>query len=96
MFSQVYSQGADWNESFWSHERFNKLLVEARAELVEARAELDQKKRRELYVEMQRIVHDEGGSVIPLFMSYVHAASTKIQLPAITSGSRTLVLAAWT
>ena len=75
MFSQVYSEGADWNETFWSHERFNKLLVEARAEL-------DQKKRRELYVEMQRIVHDEGGSVIPLFMSYVHAASTKIQLPA--------------
>jgi peptide/nickel transport system substrate-binding protein len=74
MFSQVYSEGADWNESFWSHERFNKLLIEARAEL-------DQTKRRELYVEMQRILHDEGGSVIPLFTSYVHAASTKIQLP---------------
>ena len=74
MFSQVYSEGADWNETFWSHERFNKLLVEARAEL-------DQKKRRDLYVEMQRIVHDEGGAVIPLFMSYVHAASTKVQLP---------------
>ncbi|MCH9011960.1 MAG: ABC transporter substrate-binding protein [Proteobacteria bacterium] len=74
MFSQIYSEGADWNETFWSHERFNKLLVEARAEL-------DQKKRRDLYVEMQRIVHDEGGAVIPLFMSYVHAASTKVQLP---------------
>ena len=74
MFSQVYSAGADWNESRWSHDRFNKLLVEARAEL-------DSKKRRNLYVEMQRIVHSEGGSVIPLFMAYTHAASIKIGMP---------------
>ncbi len=80
MFSQVYSEGADWNESFWSHERFNKLLVEARAEL-------DQTKRRALYIEMQRIVHDEGGVVVPLFMSYVHAASIKIQLPDKMAGN---------
>ncbi len=80
MYSQVYSEGADWNESFWSHERFNKLLVAARAEL-------NPTKRREIYVEAQRIVHDEGGVVIPLFMSYVHAASTKIGLPEQLAGN---------
>jgi peptide/nickel transport system substrate-binding protein len=75
VFSQIYSAGADWNESKWDHERFNKLLVEARGEL-------DTGKRREIYVEMQQIVHQEGGSVIPLFMAYTHAASNKIALPA--------------
>ena len=74
IFSQIYSAGADWNESHWVNERFNKLLVQARGEL-------DSGKRRELYVEMQRIVHDDGGSVIPIFMAYTHAASKKVGLP---------------
>jgi peptide/nickel transport system substrate-binding protein len=74
MFSQVYAEGVDWNEGKWSHERFNELLVEARAELDEA-------KRREMYVEMQRIVRDEGASIIPLFMAYTHAVSADIELP---------------
>ena len=74
MFSQVYAAGVDWNETKWSHEKFNKLLVEARAEL-------DETKRRNMYVEMQRIVRDEGGSVIPLFNAYVQALSDKIATP---------------
>ncbi len=71
MFSTAYAAGADWNDSFWSHERFNQLLVEARAEL-------DQAKRRELYFEMQKIVSDEGGVVVPMFANYVFALSDKI------------------
>ena len=74
VFSQIYSSGADWNESHWENERFNKLLVQARGEL-------DTHKRRELYVEMQRIVNEDCGSVIPLFMAYTHAVSKKIGLP---------------
>ncbi|MEM1275389.1 MAG: ABC transporter substrate-binding protein [Pseudomonadota bacterium] len=74
MFSQVYRAGADWNETFWEHERFNKLLIEGKTEL-------DQTKRREIYIEMQRIVHDEGGALIPLFMAYTQAVSKKVGLP---------------
>ena len=74
MFSQVYAAGADWNETHWDNERFNQLLVEARSEL-------DPAKRRELYVEMQRLVHDDGGAVIPVFMAYTHAATKSIGLP---------------
>ena len=80
MFSQVYSTGADWNETFWAHERFNKLLVEARAEL-------DAGKRREQYVEMQRIVHNEGGALVAAFMAYTHAASKKIGLPEVIANN---------
>ena len=72
MFSTAYAAGADWNDSFWSHDRFNKLLIEARAELNEA-------KRRERYVEMQGIVSNDGGVVVPMFNNYVFAMSTKVQ-----------------
>jgi len=72
MFSIAYQAGGPWNETYWEHEHFNKLLVEARAEL-------DPAKRREMYVEMQRITRDEGGAVVPLFANYVFAMSTKVQ-----------------
>ncbi len=71
MFSSAYLTGVPWNDSFWSHERFDQLLVQARAEL-------DDAKRREMYVEMQRIVSDEGGVVVPMFASYVGAHSDKL------------------
>jgi peptide/nickel transport system substrate-binding protein len=74
MFSQVYSTGADWNETHFANERFMELLVAGRAEL-------DQAKRREIYVEMQTILHNEGGAVTPLFTSYVAAASDKLHIP---------------
>lgn len=74
MFSQVYSKGADWNESSWENERFNQLLIEARAEL-------DSAKRREMYVEMQTLCNEDCGNIIPVFMAYTHAASTKIGMP---------------
>lgn len=80
MFTQVYSAGASWNESNWNNEQFNTLLVAARSEL-------DETKRRGMYVEMQRILHDEGSTVIPLFGSYVQAVSDKIQLPEVVGNN---------
>ncbi len=74
IFSQIYSKGADWNESKWDNARFNELLVQARAEL-------DSAKRREMYVEMQKICNEDCGSIIPLFMAYTHAVSAKLGLP---------------
>ncbi|MCH8000057.1 MAG: ABC transporter substrate-binding protein [Proteobacteria bacterium] len=72
MFSTAYAAGANWNDTFWSHDRFNKLLIEGRAEL-------DDAKRREIYGEMQKIVRDEGGVVVPMFNNYVFAMSDKVQ-----------------
>lgn len=71
MFSTAYAEGASWNDTYWSHDRFNELLVAARAEL-------DEDKRRQMYYEMQAIVNQEGGVVIPMFASYVFAVSDKI------------------
>ncbi|MEJ2638093.1 MAG: ABC transporter substrate-binding protein [Desulfosarcinaceae bacterium] len=72
MFSTAYAKGAAWNDTFWDNKRFNELLVEARAEL-------DEKKRRGMYVEMQRLVRDEGGVVVPMFSADLAAASDKVQ-----------------
>ncbi len=72
MFSTAYLSTSEWNDMGpWKNEAFDKLLLEARAEL-------DHDKRRTLYYEMQRIVRDESGSIIPLFASWVMALSDKL------------------
>jgi peptide/nickel transport system substrate-binding protein len=71
MFSTAYAANADWNDTYWKNPRFNELLVAARAEL-------DEKKRRQMYVEMQSLVRDDGGVVVPMFAADLSAASDKI------------------
>ena len=71
MFSSVYAADASMNEAQWQNTRFNTLLKDARVELDEA-------KRAGMYAEMQAIVRDDGGSVIPLFANYVNAMSAKV------------------
>jgi len=71
MFSTGYAPKAAWNDTQWDHAQFNKLMIEARAEL-------DQAKRRDMYVEMQRILRDEGGAVIPMFANAVLARNDKV------------------
>ena len=78
MFSLVYVGGGSWNESHWDHERFNKLLVEARSEL-------DETKRRDMYVEMQRLVRDEGGTIVPVFQDLTMAASDRVGFGKLSS-----------
>ena len=66
MFSTAYETGKPWNDTFWSNARFDELLVLARSEL-------NEDKRRAMYYEMQEIVHNDGGVVVPFFASYVFA-----------------------
>ena len=72
MFSVAYAADAKWNDTYWKHDRFNELLLSARAEL-------DENKRRAAYYEMQEITSNEGGVVVPMYASYVFATSTKIK-----------------
>ncbi|MEM9097094.1 MAG: ABC transporter substrate-binding protein [Pseudomonadota bacterium] len=71
MFSTAYESGVPWNDNFWENERFQSLLLEARAEL-------DTAKRGEMYTEMQSLCATEGGVVVPMYANYVDAASTKL------------------
>jgi len=72
MLTTAYSSGAAWNDTFWENDRFNELLVAARAELDEA-------KRREMYYEMQAILNDDGGAIIPMFANFVFATKEGVE-----------------
>lgn len=77
MFSSAYEEGVPWNDTQWGREdseRFQDLLLEARAEL-------DSAKRREMYFEMQQILNADGGLVLPMFANFVEAISNKIATP---------------
>ncbi|NKB29244.1 MAG: peptide ABC transporter substrate-binding protein [Rhodobacteraceae bacterium] len=71
MFSTAYEASAPWNDTNWDHPRFQELLLIGRAEF-------DAEKRREIYNEMQLILHDEGGVILPMFANFVGAKTNKV------------------
>ncbi|MCB1425073.1 MAG: ABC transporter substrate-binding protein [Zhengella sp.] len=71
MLSTAYASGVAWNDTFWDNERFNELLVKARAEL-------DEDKRRAMYYEMQVILNEDGGAIIPMFANWVFATGPEV------------------
>lgn len=72
MFSTTYISGADWNDTFWDNEKFDNLVREARATL-------DDDKRAEMYAEAQRLVRDEGGTIVPMFADFVHGLRDRVR-----------------
>jgi len=80
MFSLAYKKGAEWNESHWENERFNAVLLEAKAEL-------DDSKRKEMYREMMELCRDDGGTIVPFFRNRVYARSEKVMHGPNMSGN---------
>jgi peptide/nickel transport system substrate-binding protein len=79
MFSTAYEAGVPWNDSQWGQEdspRFQELLLMARAEL-------DSTKRQAQYFEMQEILRDDGGVLVPMFANYVQAVNNRISSPDV-------------
>ncbi|MBU2960627.1 ABC transporter substrate-binding protein [Citreicella sp. C3M06] len=86
MFSTALQHGAPWNESHWGmaqSPRFQALLLEARSELDSAR-------RGALYSEMQQILRDEGGLLIPVFADHLSAVGERIATPPTLGVARGL------
>ncbi len=71
MFATAYETGVPWNDTGWDNARFQKLLIQGRAEL-------DSDKRRVIYHEMQQLCSEEGGVVIPMYANYIDAYSSKL------------------
>jgi peptide/nickel transport system substrate-binding protein len=80
MFSRAYQAGAAWNESNWENARFNELLLAARAEL-------DQARRATMYAEMQILVHDFGGTIVPFFRNRVNVMAANVGTPDEMAGN---------
>ncbi|MCZ7676841.1 MAG: hypothetical protein M5U35_14565 [Roseovarius sp.] len=72
MYSLAYKSDAAPNESRWQNERFNELLVKAKAELNDTL-------RAEMYREMAMLARDDGGTIIPMFNNFVYARRKNVQ-----------------
>ena len=64
--------GAPWNESRYVSERFDSLLLQSRGEL-------DPGKKAEMYCEMQKLIRDEAGVIIPVFLNYIDAVAKNVR-----------------
>jgi peptide/nickel transport system substrate-binding protein len=80
LFSLFYKSDAPWNESGWKSERFDQLMLAARGEG-------DTQKRKQMYVDMQVLIHQECGVGIPVFISLIDGYDTRLRgLGAIPIG----------
>ena len=67
MFSVAYKSDAAWNETFWKNSKFDTLLVAARTEL-------DVDKRKQMYHDLEMLVSDDCGELIPMFNNFLDGA----------------------
>ena len=72
LFTLFFKSDAPWNESGWKNEQFDRLLLAARAET-------DDAKRKQMYGDMQVLVHEKGGVGIPAFLSSLDGYSSKVK-----------------
>jgi peptide/nickel transport system substrate-binding protein len=72
IFTQFYKSDAPWNEANWKSPKFDQLLLAARGEP-------DDAKRKKIYGDMQVLVHETGGTGIPMFQSSIDAHTTKLK-----------------
>jgi peptide/nickel transport system substrate-binding protein len=71
MLSVAFAAGAPWNETHWNNEKFEKLLADARGETDEA-------KRKPYIWEMQAMLNEQGGAIIPVFKDWLDAHLDKV------------------
>jgi peptide/nickel transport system substrate-binding protein len=72
LFSLFFKSDAPWNESAWKNEKFDQLLVAARAET-------DEGKRKQMYHDMQVLIHEGSGIGIPVFINNLDAHTAKLK-----------------
>ena len=87
MFTTCCVAESNWNDTAWkgtpAADQFNKLIVAARSEL-------DKQKRREMYWECQRLVNEDGGSLVWGFTNYLHGLRDNVRYPEKVAGNWTL------
>jgi len=72
VFSTFFRTGAPWNSTRWQNDRFQELLLLAKPEL-------DEKKRADMYREMQQLCHDDGGTIVAFFQNFMSARNERVQ-----------------
>lgn len=72
LLTQFFQSEASWNESRWKSPKFDQLLLASRAET-------DLAKRKQMYADMQTMIHHEAGIGIPLFLASIDGHTTKLK-----------------
>jgi peptide/nickel transport system substrate-binding protein len=72
MYTTAYYSKADWNDTRFFNEKFDQLLLTARAEL-------DTAKRKGMYRDMATILQAEGGLIAPMFNDYIDATGPGVE-----------------
>jgi peptide/nickel transport system substrate-binding protein len=72
LLTQFFHSDAAWNESRWKNPKFDQLLLASRAET-------DFGKRKQMYADMQTLIHQEAGIGIPLFLASIDGHSSKLK-----------------
>ncbi len=81
LLTQFFRSDAPWNESAWRHPRCDQLIDAARGETNEAR-------RKQMYADVQHLIHHECGIGIPLFISVLEAHDRRLHgLGSVPTGS---------
>ncbi len=76
-----FGPGGNWNDTFWNNARMGELLSLSLAET-------DPAKRHKLYCEMQTLIHEGSGMVIPAFSNISDAIRDNVMgVPTVPLGS---------
>ncbi|OLP55705.1 ABC transporter substrate-binding protein [Rhizobium rhizosphaerae] len=71
-FSLLYASDAPWNESQYKSPKFDAMMLEARGSL-------DDAKRHAIYNELQTMISDEAGTIIPAYTTNADGISSKVK-----------------
>ncbi|EPC03438.1 hypothetical protein L861_18035 [Litchfieldella anticariensis FP35 = DSM 16096] len=72
LLSQFFQSSAPWNESGWKNEQFDQLLTLSRAEP-------DQAVRKQMYADMQTLIHEHCGIGIPVFINTIDGRDKRLK-----------------
>ncbi len=72
VLNEIYRSGQSWNESHWSNPDFDALLDAARKEI-------NFEKRKKIFQDAQRLLSEEGGTIIPVFQTSINIYNTRLQ-----------------
>ena len=72
MLSTAYKSDAAWNDTAWRRPQFDEILLAARAET-------DFAKRKQMYHDLQVMIHEDGGACIPFFINNLYAARANVK-----------------
>ena len=71
MFATAYASDADWNDTRFFRDDFDKMLMTARSEL-------DADKRKAIYRDMSIMLNEEGGVIVPMFNDFIDATGPNV------------------